>query len=125
MIKNVDIDNFQEEVKTKWNGTKPYQEYLNNKDKINDDTHKGLMNIFKQIGTYLELDYSHELVQTQIKRLQDYISSNYYTCTNEILNNLGKMYVSDERFKNNIDKISGKGTAEFTNKAIEYYCCRK
>lgn len=38
--------------------------------------------------------------------------------TDEILKGLGEMYVSDERFKNNIDKAGGIGTAEFTAKAI-------
>ena len=33
---------------------------------------------------------------------------------------LGKMYVADERFKNNIDKY-GEGTAEFAAGAIEIY----
>ena len=40
---------------------------------------------------------------------------------NEILAGLGKMYVTDERFKNNIDKHAS-GTAEFISKAIKTYC---
>ncbi|MBQ2899840.1 MAG: TipAS antibiotic-recognition domain-containing protein, partial [Oscillospiraceae bacterium] len=56
------------------------------------------------------------------KELQDFITGNYYTCTDEILSGLGKMYVGDERFKNNIDKAGGTGTAEFAAKAIEIYC---
>ena len=52
--------------------------------------------------------------------MQDFISENLYNCTNEILAGLGRMYVSDERFKNNIDK-SGEGTADFVNSAIKYY----
>ena len=55
-----------------------------------------------------------------VKELQDYITENYYTCTNEILAGLGQMYVADERFKANIDK-NGDGTAEFVSKAIENY----
>ena len=34
---------------------------------------------------------------------------------------LGKMYVADERFKNNIDKY-GEGTAEFVAEAINLFC---
>ena len=47
-------------------------------------------------------------------------TENYYTCTDEILAGLGKMYVADERFKKNIDKY-GEGTAEFTANAIAVY----
>lgn len=34
---------------------------------------------------------------------------------------LGKMYLADERFKNNIDKY-GEGTAEFAAEAIAIFC---
>ena len=53
--------------------------------------------------------------------LQDFISENYYLCTYEILAGLGQMYVSDERFKNNIDKYAA-GTALYVSKAIAIYC---
>ena len=59
-------------------------------------------------------------VQAIVKELQNYITENYYTCTNQILAGLGQMYVADERFKTNIDK-NGDGTAEFVSKAIENY----
>lgn len=59
--------------------------------------------------------------QALVKRLQDYITLHYYTCTNEILAGLGKMYVADERFKKNINKHA-KGTAEYISEAIDVYC---
>ena len=59
--------------------------------------------------------------QALVAKLQTHITANYYTCTNEILAGLGKMYVSDERFKKNIDKY-GEGTAEFAAEAIAVYC---
>ena len=58
--------------------------------------------------------------QSLVKKLQSYITENYYTCTNEILAGLGKMYVADERFKNNINKHVD-GTAEFVRDAILHY----
>ena len=62
-----------------------------------------------------------ESAQSLVKKLQQYITDNFYTCTNEILAGLGQMYVLDERFKNNIDK-AGEGTAEFISEAIKIYC---
>ena len=59
--------------------------------------------------------------QSLVKSLQDYISENYYPCSNQILAGLGQMYVADERFQNNIDK-HGEGTATFIRAAIEGYC---
>jgi hypothetical protein len=60
-------------------------------------------------------------VQALVAKLQAHINANYYTCTDEILAGLGKMYVCDERFKKNIDKY-GEETAEFAAKAIKCYC---
>lgn len=57
-------------------------------------------------------------------KLQKYITANYYTCTDEILAGLGKMYVADERFKKNINKY-GEGTVEFASKAIAVFCQEK
>ena len=56
-----------------------------------------------------------------MKKLQDFITENYYRCTDEILAGLGKMYIADERFKTNIDS-HGSGTAEFVSAAIDAYC---
>ncbi len=57
---------------------------------------------------------------TLVEKLQNHITEQYYTCTDEILAGLGKMYVADERFRKNIDK-HGEGTAEFISEAIEKY----
>ena len=63
--------------------------------------------------------YSDE-AQALVAKLQAHITENYYTCTDEILAGLGKMYVADERFKKNIDRY-GDGTAELITEAIETY----
>ena len=49
-----------------------------------------------------------------------HITANYYTCTDEILAGLGKMYVADERFNKNIDKY-GEENAEFVAEGIRIY----
>ena len=87
------------------------------------EANDGLMAIFdefaacKQNGTEADSDE----VQALVAKLQAHITENYYTCTNEILSGLGKMYIADERFKKNIDKY-GDGIAEFAATAIEVYC---
>ena len=76
------------------------------------------MQIFADIGKVKHLSPNCEEAQSLIKKLQNFITENYYTCTDEILKALGEMYVSDQRFKNNIDNAGGIGTSEFTAKAI-------
>ena len=58
--------------------------------------------------------------QMLVKELQNFITQNFYTCTDEILRGLGVMYTADERFKENIDK-NGDGVAEFVSSAIGSY----
>lgn len=69
-----------------------------------------------------ELDPNSEAVQGQVKKLQDFISAKYYTCTKQILSGLGQMYAAGGEFTENFDKAGDRGTAEFTAKAIEIFC---
>ena len=84
------------------------------------------MAIFTEFAECKNHEYDVNLpeVQSLVGKLQEYITQNYYTCTNEILVGLGQMYVADERFKKNIDKY-GEGTAEFTSEAIAVFCQEK
>lgn len=124
---NNEFENYKVEAQEKWGKTEEYKEYLQKTKMYSKENWNNLseeMNgIFIEFATCMNKgDKSNSLdVQTLVKRLQDYISENYYFCTNEILLGLGHMYVMDERFKNNIDK-SSNGTAEFVYEAIKIYC---
>ena len=88
-----------------------------------DEANDGMMAIFAEFAACKANGVSAASVEAQalVIKLQAYITANYYTCTDEILAGLGKMYIADERFKKNIDKY-GDGTAEFASEAIEVYC---
>ena len=117
------------EVKEKWGNTNEYKEYeekRKNKTKQEiQEINNRFMNIFSEFEELKHLDAEDEKVQGKIKELQQFITENYYTCTNKILYSVGQMYINDERFKNNIDKKGGKGTAEFISLAISKYCSKK
>ena len=81
-----------------------------------------MMEIFAEFGKISDEKPESEESQELVKKLQRFITENYYNCTDEILFGLGQMYVFDERFTENIDKAGGKGTAEFVSKAIYFYC---
>ena len=91
--------------------------FVEKKDEVNS-----FMMIFAEFGTMKEQKPENEEVQLQVKKLQNFITEHYYTCTKEILAGLGKMYASGGEFTENIDSYGGKGTAEFTAKAIEIDC---
>ena len=62
-----------------------------------------------------------EPARMQVKKLQQCITDNFYTCTEVILAGLGQMYAADERFQNNIDR-HGEGTAAYIAECIKSYC---
>lgn len=115
------------EVKQRWGETDTYKEHAEKTANYTADkwqeVNDGLMSILTKFAECKKNGNSadSEEAQTLVKELQNYITDNYYTCTNEILAGLGQMYVADERFKNNIDKHA-VGTAEFISKAIKVYC---
>ena len=118
------MEDYKAEVKERWGGTREYQEHEQKQEKAGDSAEAGrrMMNIFAELGALRQLSPSDRSVQEKIIALQNFITDNYYTCTDKILGELGKMYVDDERFKRNIDKAGGEGTAEFVKRAIEIHC---
>ncbi|MGN0702539.1 MAG: MerR family transcriptional regulator [Lentihominibacter sp.] len=120
------IDEYTRRAKAEWGHTAAFKEYeakSNDRSKEAEmNAAKGLMQIFTQLGKVKELDPSDTKVQLLVKKLQDYISVNYYTCTKEILGSLGEMYAAGGEFTENINAAGGSGTADFTNRAIKFYC---
>ena len=90
------------------------------------DANDGLMAIFAEFSVCKNSGMSADSAEVQalVAKLQAHITAHYYTCTDEILAGLGKMYVADERFKKNIDK-HGEGTAEFAAEGIRIYVEKK
>ena len=81
-----------------------------------------MMRIFADFGTLKDGDPASEAAQAKVRELQDFISTHYYPCTDAILMGLGQMYITDERFRANIDTAGGEGTAAFVQKAIAVHC---
>lgn len=67
-------------------------------------------------------DKSGQQALSIVRRIQDFITENLYTCSDKILSGLGKMYSGGGDFTKNIDEYGGEGTAEFVDKAIQIYC---
>ena len=124
------MKNYKNEARSRWGDNEAYCEYEQKtknytKEKWTE-ANDGLMAIFAEFAESKNSGFSADSVEAQalVAKLQAHITDNYYTCSNEILAGLGKMYVDDERFKNNIDKY-GDGTANFVLKAIEVFCNEK
>jgi len=120
------IEGYKKLAKETWGETEAYKEFeKKNEGKTDIEQRKqaeDLMDLFYEFGDLKALEPGDEKVQVQVKKLQDFITEKYYTCTNQILFGLGQMYAAGGDFTKNIDVAGGKGCAEFVAKAIEIYC---
>lgn len=120
------IEEYAENAKELWRNTDEFKEFKKNQKNRSDEETKminqQLMMIFAEFGKIKSEKYNSEVAQVLVKKLQKFISDNFYKCSNEILSGLGKMYAGGGDFTKNIDEFAGEGTAVFVNKAIEYYC---
>ena len=73
-----------------------------------------------EFGALKSLDAAAAPVQSQVKRLQDFI-----TCSNKILLGLGKMYSGGGALSESIGEASGEGTALFVARVIDIYCAAR
>ena len=120
------MSNYETDARSRWGATDAYREHEQKTKKYTKEkwaeANDGMMAIFAEFAACKAsgaLADSSE-AQALVAKLQAHITAHYYTCTNEILAGLGKMYVADERFKKNIDKY-GEGTAEFAAEGIRIY----
>lgn len=120
---------YEDEAKQRWGNTDAYKESQAktagcSKEKWNDVL-DGMNGVFAEFAESKKCGESADngTAQLLVKKLQDYITENFYHCTDDILAGLGQIYVCDERFKSNIDR-HGEGTAEFVSETIKIYCKR-
>ena len=96
---NSEFEKHQAEAKEKWGQTAAYKEYETrtngySKDKWNDLA-DGMDHIMAEFAVCTRNGEAPDSapVQDLVNTLQNYISKNYYRCTNEILSGLGQMYI--------------------------------
>ena len=117
------MNDYKTEARSRWGSTDAYHEHEQKTKNYTKEkwaeANEGMMAIFAEFAARKNSGASADSAEAQalVAKLQAHITANYYTCTDEILAGLGKMYVADERFKKNIDKY-GDGTAEFVAEAI-------
>jgi len=124
---NSEFEAYKAEAREKWGETDAYKQHEEKTKDYSKEKWSALsgemdciMAAFAECVSNAEAADSDE-AQRLVNRLQRHITCHYYHCTDQILAGLGQMYVSDERFKKNIDRHA-EGTAAFICEAIEVYC---
>ena len=120
------LDEYSKQAKDMYKESPEYKE-MEEKSKNRTKEEEGIladrfMLLFKEAGTLKDKDPASPQAQDLVKRIQDFITENLYTCSKKILSGLGKMYSGGGDFTKNIDEYGGEGTAEFIDKAIQIYC---
>lgn len=119
------LEEYTRKAKEQWGDSKAFSEYEQKSASRSTDDEKKLwsdfMKLFEKCGKLKDSDPKSSEAQAMVKDIQNYITQNFYECTNEILAGLGKMYAAEGEFKTNIDKAGGNGTAEFVSRAIAKY----
>ena len=120
------MKSYETEARERYGNTAAYREHEQKTKNYTKEqwaeANEGLMTIFAEFAACKDSGASADSDEAQalVAKLQAHITTNYYTCTDEILEGLGKMYVADERFRKNIHKY-GEGTAEFVAEGIRIY----
>ena len=110
---------YAEEAKQRWGNTDAYKEF----EQRDTDFSKSAALLDAVFEEFAALNRDGVLPDSEpakitVEKLQQCITDNFYTCTNEILAGLGQLYVADERFRKNIDK-HGEGTAAYASACIQ------
>lgn len=117
------LEAYEKLAKESWGETDAYKEFekknAGKDERVMQRDAEGLMDIFYEFGDMKDKDVKDPAVKAQVKKLQQYITEHYYTCTDRILLGLGQMYTAGGEMTANIDAAGGKGCAAFVQKAIE------
>ena len=117
------IDEYAAQAKASWGTTDAYKEYEQKSAGRTKEAQQKLnvemMHIFAEFGKIKDMPPESAEAVALAKKLQNHITENYYTCTDEILLGLGTMYAGGGDFTKNIDKVGGEGTAVFAYEAIK------
>ena len=120
------MDEYAAKAKETWGNTPAYQEYeqrTKGRSKAEAmEASRQMMDVFAEFGEIRNGDPASPEAQALVRKLQDFISAHYYTCTNQILSGLGQMYAAGGEMTGNIDRCGGEGTAVFASRAIRVYC---
>ena len=120
------MDEYAAKAKEAWGETPAWQEYERKSQgrsrKEHMELNQQMMEIFGEFGAIRNTDPASGEAQALVRKLRDFISAHYYTCTDRILAGLGQMYAAGGEMTENIDRASGEGTAVFASRAVAAFC---
>lgn len=128
LFEGFDETRYEEEARQRWGHTPQYAESQRkwaSYTKAQKQTIKeeGGQFAVKMVTTNPNAKPDDPDVQAAIGEYHAYINKNFYTCDAEFMRNLSEMWVQDERFAINYERIR-EGGAKFLRNAVHIYCDR-
>lgn len=118
-------EKYAEETKEKYGDSSAYKESQRRTSKYTKEDWAVITEkqneIYKRLAELMDKEPTDSEVQKSVEQWRQFINDYFYTCTPEIYRGLGELYVNDERFTANIDKIK-PGLAKFLSEGIKIYC---
>lgn len=117
------IDEYAKQAREAWGTTPEYKEFLQ-KDAGRTPADQqamaeAMMQLFAGFGEMMKTTSPEsDEAMAQAGKLQQFITDNFYHCSDEILCCLADMYAGGGDFTANIDSAGGEGTAAFASQAI-------
>ena len=119
------IDDYAAQAKASWGKTEAWQEYEKKSEGRSRQNETDLAQQLMALMGEIVKRGAPEKAFDEVKALQDFITRHYYTCTDQILRSLGRMYAGGGDMTENIDKAWGQGAGSFCHEAIEAYLAKK
>lgn len=125
MFDGFDPSKYEEEVRQRRGKTRAYAESAERTKRYTADDWAAIKQesqaINQGIASLMDRSPDDPAVQEWIRRHHQQINDRYYTCPPEMYRGLGTMYVQDERFAANYERVK-PGMAQFMQAAIQAYC---
>ena len=122
------MDEYAQQAKASWGTTPAYHEFeQKSKGRTKAETmalNERMMQIFAEFGAAKEEGPASDRAQSLVRKLQEFITEHFYTCTDQILSSLGQAYACGGEMNQNIDRYGGEGTGVFVREAIRIYCAK-
>jgi DNA-binding transcriptional MerR regulator len=126
LFEGFDETQYEEETRQRWGKTPQYQESQKkwagySKEQKDAIKIEGGQIAVRMVGKDAHLSPDDPDVQKAVGDYHAYINKYFYTCDPEFLRNLSEMWVADERFAINYERIR-EGGAEFVREAVTIFC---
>lgn len=122
-----DQSQYEQEVRERWGNTPQYAESQRKWANYSREQKQAILAEGGQITQRMVADSSASAddpkVQAAVGEYFAYLNQYFYTCDVEFLRNLADMWVADQRFAANYDRIRAGG-AEFVRQAVHIFCDR-